>query len=372
MTNNCYFLPMSKCRTIALLAYDGFQLLDVTGPAAVFAAANGALKRKVYDVTVLSPAGGVVTSDSGVALATRAMARLPANKVDTLLIAGAEETALRAAMSEPAVRRAVPRYAAKARRFGSVCSGAFVLAALQLIDGRRVATHWEACGPLAARYPKITVDPDALYVVDGKVWTSAGVTTGIDMALAMVEEDHGAEIANAIARRLVLYARRPGYQSQFSPLLSARIKAESPFADLIDWMQNNLDRPLHVPTLAARAGLGERSFYRRFSAATGSSPAHFVEALRLEAARTLIDGDLPLKGVAAKVGLTSIRLNNAFERRFGVAPRLFRDMHRTTGPGETGRSTLLDRIADHCGLGFRAIPPTAIVPQQETPGGDFE
>src|SRR4029077_18211939 len=125
--------------------------------------------------------------------------RMPAHKVDTLLIAGAEETALRAAMSEPAIRRAVPRYAAKARRFGSVCSGVFVLAALQLIDGRRVATHWEACGPLAASYPKITVDPDALYVVDGKVWTSAGVTTGIDMALAMVEEDHGAEIANAIA-----------------------------------------------------------------------------------------------------------------------------------------------------------------------------
>jgi transcriptional regulator GlxA family with amidase domain len=136
----------------------------------------------------------------------------------------------------------------------------------------------------------------------------------------------------------VLYARRPGYQSQFSPLLNARIEAESPFADLIDWMQNNLDRPLDVPTLAARAGLGERNFYRRFLAATGSSPAHFVEALRLEAARTLVDGDLPLKGVAAKVGLTPIRLNNAFERRFGVAPRLFRAMHRTGRTPSPSRS----------------------------------
>jgi transcriptional regulator GlxA family with amidase domain len=332
MTKNCYFLPMPKYRTIALLAYDGFQLLDVTGPAAVFAAANRELKRKVYEVVVLSPAGGAVSSDSGVAVATRAIARMSANRLDTLLIAGAEANALRAAISEPAVRRAVPRYAAKARRFGSVCSGIFVLAALQLIDGRRVATHWEACGALAARYPNITVDPDALYVVDGKVWTSAGVTTGIDMALAMVEQDVGADVANCIARRLVLYARRPGYQSQFSPLLNARIQAESPFSDLIGWMQTNLDRSLDVPTLAARAGLGERSFYRRFSAATGSSPAHFVEALRLEAARTLIDGDLPLKGVAAKVGLTPIRLNNAFERRFGVAPRLFRALHRTAKP----------------------------------------
>ena len=321
---------MSKSLTIALLAYDHFQLLDVTGPAAVFAAANHERKRKLYDVVILSPAGGPVRSDSGVAVQTRAIAGMRQKRIDTLLIAGAEEAALRAVIADRAVNRWIPRYAAKARRIGSVCSGTFVLAALRLIDGRRVATHWEACVALAASYPKLTVDPEALYVVDGKVWTSAGVTTGIDMALAMVEADCGADIANAIARRLVLYARRPGYQSQFSPLLDARIRAESPFADLIHWMQNNLDRPLDVPALAARANLGERNFYRRFLAATGSSPAHFVEALRLEAARTLIDGELPLKGVAAKVGLTPIRLNNAFERRFGVAPRLFRDMHGTT------------------------------------------
>ena len=330
MTKNCYFLTMPKRRTIALLAYDGFQLLDVTGPAAVFTAANRAVGRPLYDVMVVSAPGGAVSSDSGVPLVTRPITRVPAGRVDTLLVAGAEEAALQAVISDPAVRRWVRRCAASVRRIGSVCSGTFVLAALQLIDGRRVATHWEACSVLAARYPKISVDPEALYVVDGKVWTSAGVTTGVDMALAMVESDCGADIANAIARRLVLYARRPGYQSQFSPLLDARIRAESPFADLIGWMQNNLDRPLDVPTLASRAKLGERSFYRRFFAATGRSPAHFVEALRLEAARTLIDGDLTLKAVAAKVGLTPVRFNNAFERRFGVAPRLFREMHRTT------------------------------------------
>jgi transcriptional regulator GlxA family with amidase domain len=173
------------------------------------------------------------------------------------------------------------------------------------------------------------VDPEALYVRDGRIWTSAGVTTGIDMALAMVEEDLGADVANAIARRLVLYARRPGYQSQFSPLLDAQIKADSPFAVLIAWMQDNLDSALDVTTLAARAGPTERTFHRRFHSATGQSPAHFVEALRLEAARTLIDEQLSLKSIAAKVGLTPIRLNNAFERRFGMQPRLFRDMHRT-------------------------------------------
>jgi transcriptional regulator GlxA family with amidase domain len=329
---------MPKSLTMALLAYDGFQLLDVTGPVAVFAAANHELKRNFYKVEVLSPAGGAVASDSGLAVHTRAIARMPDGQIDTLLIAGAEAAALRAVIANAAVRRWVPRRAVKARRVGSVCSGTFILAALGLINGRRVASHWEACNSLTVRYPGITVDPEALYVVDGKIWTSAGVTTGIDMALAMVEADCGADVANAIARRLVLYARRPGYQSQFSPLLNARIQAESPFTDLIDWMQSNLDRRLDVPTLAARAGLGERNFYRRFLAATGSSPAHFVEALRLEAARTLVDGDLPLKGVAAKVGLTPIRLNNAFERRFGVAPRLFRAMHRTGRTSSPSRS----------------------------------
>jgi transcriptional regulator GlxA family with amidase domain len=328
MTNNCYFLPMAKSRCVALLAYEGFQLLDITGPASVFAAAGRAIGRKAYEVIVLSPKGGETASDSGVTLSTRALARMPAGGVDTLLIAGAEEAALRRAVADPVIRRWVPRCAAKARRFGSVCSGTFVLAALGLIDGRQVATHWEACVPLAARYPALAVDPEALYVTDGKVWTSAGVTTGIDMALAMVEEDLGADIANSIARRLVLYARRPGYQSQFSPLLDAQIEADSPFADLIAWMQDNLASPLDVSTLAARAGLTERTFYRRFLSATGRSPAHFVEALRLESARTLIDERLSLKRVAAKVGLTPIRLNNAFERRFGMPPRLFRDMHR--------------------------------------------
>ena len=329
---------MPKSLTIALLAYAGFQLLDVTGPVAVFAAANHELRRDAYKIDVLSAAGGAVASDSGLVLQTRAIARLPQRRIDTPLIAGAEDAPLRAVIANTIVRRDVPRLAAKARRFGSVCSGTFVLAALGLLGGRRVATHWEACSALATRYPGISVDPEALYVVDGRIWTSAGVTTGIDMALAMVEADCGADIANAIARRLVLYARRPGYQSQFSPLLDARIQAESPFADLIGWMQNNLHRPLDVPTLASRAGLGERNFYRRFLAATGNSPAHFVEALRLEAARTLIDGDLPLKGVAARVGLTPIRLNQAFERRFGVTPRLFRVMHRTRTTPRSSRS----------------------------------
>jgi transcriptional regulator GlxA family with amidase domain len=320
---------MREPHTVAFLAYDGFQLLDVTGPASVFSAANGALKQKAYEVAVVSPAGGPVVSESGIALAASAIARTPAKMADTLLVAGAEADALRAVIAEPAIRRSLPRLATTAMRFGSVCSGTFVLAALGLLDGKRVATHWAACSELAARFPKLTVDPDALYVADGKVWTSAGVTTGIDMALAMVEQDAGAAIANAIAKRLVLYTRRPGYQSQFSPLLHLQGQAANPFASLIEWMQGNLDQALDVPELAARAGLSERSFYRRFLASTGKSPARFVADIRLEMARILIGEDLPLKIIAARVGLSPARFNTAFERRFGVAPRLFRDMHRS-------------------------------------------
>jgi len=250
------------------------------------------------------------------------------------LVAGVGQVAggslgLRAVMARQDVRRWLRKAAPRARRYGSVCTGAFVLAAAGLLDGKRVATHWASCERLADGFPALTVDADSLYVVDGKVWTSAGVTTGIDMALALVEADLGAATANLIARHFVLYARRPGYQSQFSPLLQAQTAAEAPFAALIDWMQAHLDQPLDVPALAARAGLSERSFYRKFAQATGKTPAHFVEGLRLDAARTLLAQGLPIKAIAGKVGLSSpARLGQAFERRFGMAPSLFREMHR--------------------------------------------
>jgi transcriptional regulator GlxA family with amidase domain len=309
---------------LSILAYEGCQLLDVSGPASVFGAANEASGRKVYDLAIVSPDGGIVASSCGVALQTRRIGGQP----DTLLVAGGSR-GLKAAMERADLRRWLRKVAPKARRFGSVCTGAFVLAAAGLLDGKRVATHWASCERLAGRFPALAVDAESLYVVDGKVWTSAGVTTGIDMALALVEADLGAATANLIARHFVLYARRPGYQSQFSPLLQAQAKAEAPFAELIEWMQQNLDRPLDVPGLAARAGLSERSFYRKFTEATGKTPAHFVESLRLEAARTLLTRDLPLKTIAGKVGLSSsARLGQAFERRFGMAPSLFREMHR--------------------------------------------
>jgi transcriptional regulator GlxA family with amidase domain len=318
---------MRRSHSVIFLAYHGFQILDLTGPASVFASANYILKRKAYDVSVVSPNGGLVASNSGVAVATVTLARVPAGRIDTFLVVGADQPAIRGIIAEPALRRRLPPWVRRAQRFGSVCSGAFVLAALGLLKGKRVATHWEACEKLAAAFPALSVDADALYVVDGKVWTSAGVATGIDMALAMVERDHGATIAGSVAKRLVVYARRPGHQSQFSALLTAQARADDPFSDLIYWMQNHLDQALKVPTLAARAGLSERSFYRKFLEATGMSPAQFVEVLRLDAARTLLARHLSIKAIAAAVGLHPKRLNAAFERRFGISARLFRDVH---------------------------------------------
>jgi transcriptional regulator GlxA family with amidase domain len=203
-----------------------------------------------------------------------------------------------------------------------------VLAHFGLIDGKRVATHWEACSELAKRFPKVHVDANALYVEDGRVWTSAGVTTGIDMALALVERDLGSAIASAIAKRLVLYARRPGYQAQFSPVLIAQMRADEPFSELINWIKDNLSEKLDVSTLAARVAMSDRSFHRKFTSLIGETPAHFVESLRLDQARNLLSAGISLKEIAARTGYSSaVQFSKAFDRRFGMAPTLFREVH---------------------------------------------
>lgn len=323
--------------SVIFVTYPGFELLDASGPASVFNGANRALgqqgKPAFYQVTLVSAGGGTVESSSGIIVDTRAISDLDPGEAHTVLVAGAEREPLMAAVADPILRAALPRLAASAERFGSVCSGGFLLASAGLLDGHRIATHWDSCKPLSEAFPAVAVDQDALYVVDGRLWTSAGVTTGIDMALAMIAGDLDASIAGEVAKRLILYARRPGYQSQFSPVLQAQVKGDSPFADLIGWIQANLDTPLDVPSLAERAGLSERTFHRRFVAATGQTPARYVEIARLDAARMLLARGLSLKSVAAHVGLfPSTRLVDAFERRFGIAPRLFRDMHAEINP----------------------------------------
>jgi transcriptional regulator GlxA family with amidase domain len=316
---------------VAILVYPGFELLDASGPVSVFSTANFVLDQRkedpLYGVSLVSPTGGAVRSSSGVSVNTKPLSRIPSRKLHTFLVAGAEAGPLREILKDPTVRERAPRWAGKANRYGSICAGTFVLAQLHLIDGRRVASHWSACRPLAAAFPEVQVDENAIFVEDGNVWTSAGVTTGIDMALAMVANDTSMAVANDVAKRLVLYVRRPGNQSQFSPLLRAQRSAEHPFGDLMDWVQMNLERKLDVPTLAARTGLSERSFFRKFTEAMEETPARLIGSIRLDAARVLLSQGLAIKLTASRVGLPSPRFAKAFERRFGVSPRLYREMH---------------------------------------------
>ncbi|MBS7700412.1 MULTISPECIES: helix-turn-helix domain-containing protein [unclassified Chelatococcus] len=317
---------------VAFVVFPGFELLDLSGPASVLNGANRALSRTgkpaFYEIVVASGQGGAVESSTGIAVNTVPLTALHARDVATILVVGAEREPLLQAMTDPALQATIPALSGGAERFGSICTGGFVLAALGLLDGRRAATHWDSRAPFRRAFPSVRMDPEALYVVDGHVWTSAGVTTGIDMALAMVAQDLDTATAGEVAKRLVLYARRPGYQSQFSPVLQAQMKGASPFADLIGWIEANLAAPLDIVGLAARAGMSERTFHRKFRAATGETPARFVEIARLDAARMLLSRGVSLKSVAAEVGLPSAaRLAHAFERRFGISPRLFRDMH---------------------------------------------
>ncbi|MDM0075446.1 helix-turn-helix domain-containing protein [Variovorax sp. J2P1-59] len=239
--------------------------------------------------------------------------------IDTLLVAGSP--ILEDMASDPQLQDWLRRQSRAVRRFGSVCSGAFVLAAAGLLDGKRVATHWNSAARLAAAYPRTCVEADAIYVKDGKLFTSAGVTAGMDLALAMVEEDHGRELALRVARELVMFLKRPGGQSQFSAHLAAQTAERSSVREVQDHVLANLKDDLSVPALASRAGMSERSFARIFRSETGTTPAEFVENARIDAARRLAEeSDLPAKRLADAVGYANVDgFRRAFARRLGVS-----------------------------------------------------
>lgn len=319
---------MSKPVVVVILTFPGCQVLDVTGPAMVFEGGNDALGKAYYKVHVVSAEGGAIKTSCAVSLDTISIAAIPPGPIDTLLIAGGDDRGLEQLTADPSVRKWVIGTSKKARRYGSICTGAFALAGYGLLDGKRVATHWSKCAELAERWPNIEVDRNALFVKEDRLWTSAGVTTGIDMSLEMVSADVGNTVAHAIAKRLVLYSRRPGYQAQFSPVLNAQSQAEAPFAALIQWMRENLAQPLDVPRLADKVAMSERTFLRKFSQSMGETPAHFVETLRLDQTRNLLAAGLSLKDIAAKTGYsTAAQLSKAFDRRFGMTPVLFRELH---------------------------------------------
>jgi transcriptional regulator GlxA family with amidase domain len=317
---------MTTPRNIAILSFDGIQILDVTGPAAVFAAANDAAGYPFYAVHILSADGGSVQSNSAIALATHAIHSVAPETIDTLLISGGSEAGITQFVANTTIQAWVLQTSAHCRRLGSICTGAFALGHFGLLDGKRVATHWAFCTNLAERFPCLEVDPNALYIEDGKIWTSAGITTGIDMCLELVAADLGNSIANAIAKRLVLYARRPGFQSQFSPMLSAQSHADPQFSQLIEWIRAHLSEPLDVVRLAAQVAMSERNFHRKFTDAVGETPAHFIETLRLDMVRQLLATGISQKTIAAHSGYASpAQLAKAFERRFGMTLAAFKE-----------------------------------------------
>jgi transcriptional regulator GlxA family with amidase domain len=312
-------------RRVELLAFDGVQLLDLIGPLQVFASANeqaaAAGLVPPYRPRVVARTR-LVTSSAGLVLQAAALPRAgPAP--DTLLVAGGQ--GVTQAARDAVLLRWLRRRANGARRIGSVCIGAFVLGAAGLLDGRRVATHWQQCDELARRFPRARVEPDPIFVRDGALWTSAGVTAGIDMALAMVEDDLGHALSMAVARDLVVFLKRPGSQAQYSATLAHQQRSGA-FDALHAWIAGHLAADLSVPALAERAGMSERSFVRRFRASTGHTPADTVQRLRVEAARQLLASTtLPLKRVAQRCGFGSEEtLRRALRRHVHSTPGEYR------------------------------------------------
>jgi transcriptional regulator GlxA family with amidase domain len=319
---------MATVPRVVIIAFDGVQTLDVTGPAEVFAAASRSTGRPVYRVIIASLGGGDRTTSCGMVVRTRELRRIVPRRSDTVVVAGGDDAPIRLALADPALLRWLRRAARVVQRTTSVCSGAFLLAAAGLLDGKRATTHWSACDELARRFPAITVDSNAIFLRDGAVWTSAGVTTGIDMALAIVEDDLGRAVADDVAARLVLYMRRPGFQSQFSAALVAQTTESDPLGPAIAWARANLARA-DVEALARRAGLSVRTLHRRCLERLATTPAKLIDKLRVEHARTLLaTSSLPAKVLAAQCGFGNpTRMTRAFERQLGIAPRDYRVLH---------------------------------------------
>lgn len=305
---------------IGILIFPDFQLLDAAGPISVFEVA-ARCAGKPLPLRVLALNAGPVRSSSGAEMMARDFKS--ANAITTLVIAGG--TGVTDAARCEATRAFVQRLAKRGVRVASVCSGAYVLAEAGLLDGRRATTHWGRTRDFVARYPKVKFEPDQIFTRDGNVWTSAGITAGIDLALAMVTEDHGEEIAQHAARHLVLYHRRSGGQSQFSSLLELKAP-NGRFGALLSWARENLDTRLTVEDLADRAGMSARHFARAFAAETGATPSKAIERLRLEVARERVQSSREaIELVAETTGFGDPeRMRRAFIRAFGQPPQALR------------------------------------------------
>lgn len=333
-------------RRVVIVAYPGATTLDVTGPAEAFGAALDRAGAQAYRVEVASIGGLVCRTTSGVSLLTRELLRVRPRASDVVVVAGGQEAAVRAAIVDARLLAWLRRATDVVELMTSVCSGSFVLAAAGLLDGCRATTHWSACDQLASMHPQVQVDPNAIFVADGKLWTSAGVATGIDMALGIVELHHGRAAADAVAATLVLYMRRPGFQSQFSEALVTQLEGSEPLRRVTAWIRSHL-READVEAVARAAALSVRTLHRRCRERLGMTPGKLIDKLRVDHARSLLaTSDVPAKRLAIECGFgTTTNMKRVFERELGVGPREYRLLHarsqrgraRAGGPRRTAR-----------------------------------
>jgi transcriptional regulator GlxA family with amidase domain len=356
LLNNNLHQPAT--RRIGIVAFPGSQILDIAGPLAVFTEANQFcqgdfnVKRTAYQVELISTeSDGLVDCYCGVNITARTDFRSVKGKFDTLIIAGGY--GVMQVEKIPGFLPWLRKIAGASRRVGSVCTGAFALAAAGLLDGRSATTHWYFCQQMAERFPAVRVEPDPIFIRDGAVYTSAGVTAGIDLSLALIEEDWGAELALLVARGLVVFLRRPGSQSQFSATLSLQTSDRAPIRELQVWLLDNLREPLTVEQMAARVGMSPRNFARVFAEQVGVTPARFVMQIRVETARRrLEESSQSVELIAEECGFGSTEsMRSAFQRLLRVSPQEYRKHFHLAEEGEQNdepltRSTRLPQNND--------------------------
>jgi transcriptional regulator GlxA family with amidase domain len=323
-----------KPKHIVILGYDGVMGLDLVGPMEAFGSARVDSTKggqACYRISIASLEKKTFRSEFGLTF-TAEKSLSSVRDVDTLLIPGGRS--LRESNGHRKLTAWLTKSAGSIRRIASVCTGIYGLAPSGLLNGRRVATHWRFAADLAQRYPKLRVNSGSLYVRDGKFWTAAGVTAGIDLSLALIEEDFGAEVALSVARDLVVYMKRSGGQEQYSEPLQFQVQSRSRFADLVPWMRAHLEQDLSVEALAMRVSLCPRQFSRRFTQEFGSSPASFVRRVRLDEARQRLSApECTVEGVALSVGFSNGDIfRRAFERCFGIAPSAYRGRFTVSHP----------------------------------------
>ena len=317
MSKNPRFPP--KPRTVLLVLFPRFQLLDAAGPITAFEIASR-FAPDAYRLRIGACEPGLVPSSSGVAMPAEALTGQ--SRIDTLMVVGGNGTP--EAMRDAKLIKAIRRIAGRVRRVSSVCSGAYLLAQAGLLEGKRATTHWRRAAELPRLFPNVRLEPDRIFTKDGNVWTSAGISAGIDLSLAMIAEDLGEEIASKVAREMVVYAKRPGGQAQHSALLDLDA---SRFAKLNAWMREHLGENLSVDRLAAEAAMSPRNFARAYAAETGVTPAKAVERMRTEAARAALEGGGSIQEIARRTGFVDPeRMRRAFVRLYGAPPA---EMRRT-------------------------------------------